>query len=109
MMILKTQVLYGNITENPSASSEEEKKKIIQNLKTHKDFASSKSGATILQYGKGIANANSILSKSNDEYLMISKCNSEMPEHNLIIHLSEEVTVEHILADNHEDFSANLE
>jgi len=26
----------------------------------------------------------------------------------LIIHLSEEVSVEHILADNHEDFSANL-
>ena len=27
----------------------------------------------------------------------------------MIIHLSEEVSVEHVLADNHEDFSANLQ
>lgn len=50
-------------------------------MKTHKDFASNKSGATILKNDKSIINANSILSKSNDDYLMIPKCNSEMPEH----------------------------
>ena len=58
---------------------------------------------------KSIKNANSILSKSNDDYLMIPHCNSQMPQHELIIHLSEEVAVEQILADNHEDFSANLD
>ena len=108
-MALKNEVA-DTIIENKSKSSKEQaKKKFIQDLKTHKDFASNKSGATILINDKSIKNANSILSKSNDEYLMIPKCNSEMPEHSLIIHLSEEVTVEHILADNHEEFSANLE
>lgn len=81
---------------------------IVKNLRNTKDFASKNSGATILVSSKGIKNANSILSKSNDEYLLMPNCNVQSESEELIISLSEEVSVEYILADNHEDFSANL-
>ena len=52
-------------------------------------------------------NAKSILSKSSDDYLIMENCNSEV-NNSLVIHLSEDVTVDSILASNHEDFSVNL-
>ena len=79
---------------------------VVKSLRTRNDFASKNKGATILKSDKAITNANSILAKSNDEYLLVPECNDEYKE--LIIHLSEEVSVEHILADNHEDFSASF-
>ena len=78
----------------------------IKDLQARKDFASKNSGATILKKSNGIENANSILSKSNEEYLILPDCNTHNQE--LIINLSEEVGVEYIVASNHEDFSANL-
>jgi len=78
----------------------------VKNLRTKIDYASKNKGATILKSDKAIQNANSILSKTDDEYLLVDECNDEYKE--LIIHLSEEVSVEHILADNHEDFSASF-
>lgn len=39
---------------------------------------------------------------------MIPKCKGVDDQQELIIHLSEDVSVEHIFADNQEDFSANL-
>jgi len=87
----------------------ETKPEAVKELQTRKDFASRNSGATILKSDSGIRNAASILGKSNDEYLMIPNCGKEVPEHELIIHLAEDVAVEQILADNHEDFSANLQ
>lgn len=44
---------------------------IVKNLKAKKDFASKNSGGTILKADKGIQNASSILSKSNDDYLLV--------------------------------------
>ena len=38
----------------------------------------------------------------------MQKCNSEV-NNSLVIHLSEDVTVDSILASNHEDFSVNLQ
>jgi hypothetical protein len=64
------------------------------------------SGATVID-SSGCSNGKSILSKSNDEYLIISKCNQNSKS-SLIIHLSEDVTVDAILVQNREDFSANL-
>ena len=66
----------------------------IKELQTRKDFAARNSGATIVRTDRSIRNANSILSKSNDEYLMIPKCGGEAAQHELIIHLAEEVAVE---------------
>lgn len=83
-------------------------KTIVTSLRSRKDFASKNSGATILKSSSGIKNAANILSKSNDEYLLMPECNEKVEKQELIIHLSEEVSVEYILADNHEDFSANL-
>ena len=56
---------------------------------------------------KTIINAKSILSKSNDEYLLVPNCDAQVNE--LIINLSEEVSVEHIVSDNREDFSASFD
>lgn len=79
----------------------------VKNLRSTKDFASKNSGATILKSSKGISKASNILSKSNDEYLLVADCDPSTEE--LVIHLSEEVSVDHILADNYEDFSANFD
>ena len=78
----------------------------LSNLKKRKNFASRDSGATILD-SQGVINAKSILSKTNDEYLIMQQCNSRV-NNSLVIHLSEDVTVDSILASNHEDFSVNL-
>jgi hypothetical protein len=79
----------------------------IKSLKIRKNFASAASGATILETN-GVINAKSILSKSNDDYSIMENCNSEV-NNSLVIHLSEDVTVDSILASNHEDFSVNLQ
>ena len=50
---------------------------VIKSLRSRKDFASKNSGATILLSSKGIQNAASILSKSNDEYLLMPHCNGD--------------------------------
>jgi 4-hydroxy-3-methylbut-2-enyl diphosphate reductase IspH len=81
-------------------------KEIVKDLRSKKDFASKNSGGTILKADSGIKNASSILSKSKDDYLLVSNCNSH--ERELLIHLSEEVSIETILADNHEDFSSSF-
>lgn len=80
---------------------------LVKSLKTKKDFASKNSGATILKSESGIKNANSILSKSNDDYMLVTNCNSSKKE--FVIHLSEEVTIDTIYADNYEDFSASFQ
>ena len=79
----------------------------IKLLSKRKNFASAASGATILD-AQGVFNAKSILSKSNDEYSIMEQCNS-LVNNSLVIHLSEDVTVDSILASNHEDFSVNLQ
>jgi len=53
-------------------------KSIVTNLRTRKDFASKNSGATILKSSKGIKNAAHILSKSNDEYLLMPVCSDQV-------------------------------
>jgi hypothetical protein len=53
-------------------------------------------------------NAKSILSRSNDDYLIMKQCD-EHAKNSLVIHLSEDVTVDSILASNHEEFSVNLQ
>jgi hypothetical protein len=65
------------------------------------------SGATILDQ-QGVINAKSILSKSNEDYLILKQCD-EHANNSLVIHLSEDVTVDSILASNHEEFSVNLQ
>lgn len=52
-------------------------------------------------------NANSILSKSMDDYLILEWCNQNA-SNSLVIHLSEDVTVDSITVSNHEDFSSDL-
>lgn len=76
-------------------------------LKKRKNFASKDSGATIVE-SKGVLNGKSILSKSKEEYLIMPICNNST-NNSLIIHLSEDVSVDSILVSSHEDFSANLQ
>lgn len=78
-----------------------------KSLRSRRDFASKNSGAIVLRSDPGVKNANSILSRSNDDYLLVPGCDENSKE--VIIHLSEEVGVEEILADNHEDFSASFD
>lgn len=93
-------------TKNQEISESENIQELIKSLKTKKDFASKNSGATILKSDSGILNANSVLSKSNDDYMLVTNCNSQKKE--FVIHLSEEVTIDTIIADNFEDFSASF-
>lgn len=81
-------------------------KKLVKSLRSRRDFANKNGGAIVLSYDKGIKNANSILSKSNEDYLLVPECDDKYKE--VVIHLSEDVGVEEILADNHEDFSASF-
>lgn len=94
--LFETQV---QITKTPVSQK-------LLNLKKRKNFAAKDSGATILD-SQGVINAKSILSKTNDEYLIMQQCSSRV-NNSLVIHLSEDVTVDSILASNHEDFSVNL-
>ena len=58
-----------------SRSAAQQVKDTVKSLKSKKDFASKNSGGTILKADSGIKNASSILSKSNDDYLLVSNCN----------------------------------
>lgn len=69
-----------------------------------KNYAAKDSGATILQSSKGVKNPKSILSSSKEEYLILPSCR-DGEEYSLIINLSEDVAVEHIVITNHEEFS----
>ena len=100
--------MFSNNTESTLFDEDQELSKSdkIKLLKQRKNYAQREHGATILDE-KGTKNSKSILSKSRDEYLIMDHCNSEV-NNSLVIHLSEDVTVDSILTSNHEDFSVNL-
>jgi len=94
----------------------------LKKLKQRKNFANSKSGATVTQATSGILNKNAILDQSDETYLILPDCSkadkkevsavsreaTETTEY-LVINLSDDVEVDYIVISNNEDFSANPE
>ena len=78
----------------------------IRELKKRKNFASKDSGATIAA-AQNVQNPKNVLSKSGDDYSILSRCDSEIRPY-IVINLSEEVLIDSILTSNQEDFSENL-
>ena len=85
------EINFTDTFSDPKLSKQQlEEKEIIQSVKHRKNFASSKSGATILKCSEGIDNRDAILSKSQNSYLTISECNNKQTE-NLILNLSDDI------------------
>jgi hypothetical protein len=82
-----------------------------------KNFANSKSGATVVSATSGIESKGSILDANDETYLILPDCSNtkldskgdptSQYEH-VVINLSDDVEVDTILISNNEDFSANL-
>ena len=87
-------------------------------MKSRKNFANSKSGATVIKATAGIQSKGSILDANDETYLILPNCSntlvgsaedpSSMYEY-VVINLSDDVEIDAIMISNNEDFSANLE
>lgn len=87
-------------------------------MKSRKNFANSKSGATVIKATDGILSKGAILDANDETYLILPNCSntyirtvedlSSMYEY-VVINLSDDVEIDTIMISNNEDFSANLE
>ena len=76
-------------------------------LKNRKNFAGSNNGASVLSASRDIKAKNAILSNSEEQYLILTECNSKR-KNELIVSLSDDVQIDTIMVSSQEDFSASL-
>ena len=80
---------------------------VKKDLKNRKNFAGSNNGASVLSASRGIKAKSAILSNSEEQYLILPECNNKR-KNELIVSLSDDVSIDTILVSSQEDFSASL-